>query len=131
MTHTVNTTYLHGMTFEANVDDFQLKISSGEEGPGAKKLMLASLAVCTGLDVVSVLNKMRVEFSDFSVGTEANLTEEHPKVYDAVTIIYTIKVKEEFRSKVDHAIELSVDKYCGVMEMFRGFAKVSTKTIFL
>ena len=119
------------MTFEADVDNFKLKLSSGEEGPGAKKLMLASLCVCTGLDVVSVLNKMRVDFTDFSVDSEANLTEEHPKVYDSVTITYKIKVKEELRSKVDHAIELSIDKYCGVMEMFRGFSKVNTKTIFL
>ncbi len=131
MIHKVNTNYLRGMAFEVKVDEFKMIMSSDDEGPSPKKLMLASLAVCTGLDVVSVLNKMRVEFSNFSVDSEANLTDEHPKIYDSVLITYSIKVDEELRSKVDHAIELSIEKYCGVMEMFRGFAKVITKTVFL
>ncbi|MEO5966918.1 MAG: OsmC family protein [Ferruginibacter sp.] len=131
MIHKVNTNYLQGMAFEVKVDEFKMIMAADEEGPSPKKLMLASLAVCTGLDVVSVLNKMRVEFSDFSVDSEANLTDEHPKIYDSVLITYSIKVSEEYKSKVDHAIELSIEKYCGVMEMFRGFAKVITKTVFL
>lgn len=131
MINKVTTTYLHEMSFEANIDDFKIILSSGGEGPGPKKIMLASLGGCTGLDVVSVLNKMRVEFSDFSVETEANLTEEHPKIYDQVTITYKIKTNPENQSKVEKAIALSIEKYCGVMEMFKSFASLNIETVFL
>lgn len=131
MIHKVNTKYLNQMSFETEVDGFKLILSSENEGPSPKKLMLSSLGACTGIDVVSILNKMRVEFSDFSVEIDANLTEEHPKIYNSVLVIYKIKVSEEFKEKVNHAIDLSVEKYCGVMEMFRMFSKVITEVVFL
>ena len=131
MIHKVNTKYLNQMSFETEVDGFKLILSSENEGPRPKKLMLSSLGAYTGIDVVSILNKMRVEFSDFSVEIDANLTEEHPKIYNSVLVIYKIKVSEEFKEKVNHAIDLSVEKYCGVMEMFRMFSKVITEVVFL
>jgi putative redox protein len=93
--------------------------------------MLASLAGCTGLDVVSILNKMRVNFSFFSINVEGHLTETEPKVYDNVVINYTIKVENEDEPKVQKAVTLSQEKYCGVSKMFEAFAKLSYKIIYL
>ncbi|MBS1761988.1 MAG: OsmC family protein [Bacteroidetes bacterium] len=131
MNQVVTTTYLNKMSFESQIDDFKIVLSSEGNGPGPKKMMLASLAACSGLDVVSILNKMRIEFSEFSLTTEAHLTEEHPKIYDEVTLIYNIKIDSKYSDKVLHAINLSVNKYCGVMEMFRKFADVKTKVNFI
>jgi len=93
--------------------------------------MLVSLAGCTGLDVVSILNKMKVNFSDLAINVEAHLTKVEPKIYDEVIITYTIRVNKADETKVKKAVDLSQDKYCGVSEMFRAFAKLSHKIIYL
>ena len=51
-----------------------------------KAIMLGSLAVCSGLDVVAILKKMRVELDDFKINTTASLTDEHPRFYNEVTV---------------------------------------------
>ena len=73
---------------------------------------------------------MKLEVADFKIETIANLTEEHPKVYDAVTVEYHFYGKNLDENKLQKAVNLSVEKYCGVMEMFRQFAKIDIKTIF-
>jgi putative redox protein len=93
--------------------------------------MLVSLAGCTGIDVVSILNKMKVPFSDLSIDTEATLTDEIPKIYNHVKLIYKIKIAEEDRPKMEKAVHLSEEKYCGVMAMFRAFAKVEIEIVYL
>ncbi len=124
-THTSTMRFTGGMSFEAGIDQHTVRISGNEDAPSPKKLLLVSLAGCTGIDVVSLLNKMRVEFSDFSIETSANLTDEHPRVYDRMSIIYKIKVAEADRDKVEKAVNLSKEKYCGVSAMFRKFADIS------
>lgn len=88
--------------------------------------MLVSLAGCAGVDVVMILNKMWVEFSEFSIDVDAELTETEPKVYQSVKLIYKIKVKKEDQPKVEKAVDLSENKYCGVSAMFSSFAKLET-----
>ncbi len=73
---------------------------------------------------------MRVEYSHFQIHTRASLTDEHPKVYKHVYIIYSIRVKKEDEDKVQKAVALSIEKYCGVMAMFEKFAKVKTEIKF-
>ena len=105
---------------------------SGGEGEGfrPKALMLSSLAGCSGLDVAMLIKKMKLEVEEFSIETSANLTDEHPKYYDAVTIEYHFWGSNLNEKKLQRAVDLSVEKYCGVMEMFRKFADIKTKTIF-
>lgn len=71
------------------------------------------------MDVVSLLQKMRVEYSDFDIVTNADLTEEHPKVFSIIEVIYRIKVDESDKGKVEKAVRLSQDKYCGISAMLR------------
>jgi putative redox protein len=95
-----------------------------------KALMLSSLAGCSGLDVVSLANKMKLDLDAFRIETKATLTEEHPRVYDKVTVEYHFEGSNLNEEKLKRCVELSVEKYCGVMEMFRQFAAVDVKTIF-
>jgi putative redox protein len=133
--HSVNTVHKVGLSFEANIDQYQFGMDTTSDasvggGPSPKKLMLAGLAGCTGIDIVSILEKMKVSFSDFHVNIEAELTEEHPQIYHTVNIIYTIKVSEEDQSKMERAVYLSKEKYCGVSDMFSHFAKLDFKIQF-
>ena len=91
-----------------------------------KAMMLSSLAVCSGLDIVAILKKMKVKLDDFKINTVARLTEEHPKYYDEVTIVYHFFGVDVEKDKVGKAVDLSISKYCGVMEMFRNFSKITT-----
>lgn len=126
-----------GMSFEADLDGFKLTIDAdasvgGEnKGPKPKLLMLIALAGCTGMDVVSMLTKMRVEVEDLSIDVEANLTTEHPKYFDAFTIVYTFKGTDLPMAKLEKAVNLSQERYCGVSEMYRCFAKIDHKIVVL
>ena len=92
---------------------------SKEKGFSPKALLLSGLAGCSGIDVVDILEKMRVEFADFTIDIEAEQTEEHPKVFKMVLITYRIKTAKENEDKIKKAIELSLEKYCGVSAMLK------------
>ena len=113
------------MGFEADLDGHKLTVDAlppvgGEDlGPRPKELMLVALGGCTGMDVVSILKKMRVELTSFNVGVEANMTEEHPKHYDDMKLIYTFSGKNLDEAKLKKAIDLSMERYCGVSVVYR------------
>jgi putative redox protein len=135
-TNSIESVHKGGMNFTTLINGHSIIVDlaktggGNDEGTSPKILMLVSLAGCTGVDVVSILNKGRVKFSDFTINIDAHLTEEHPKIYDDVTITYNIKVNKSDEVKVEKAVILSQDKYCGVSEMFRAFAKLSHKIVF-
>ena len=132
-TNTVITNWKKGTTeFECinpnGVSTILGSTSEGEEKIASPKaIMLGSLAVCSGLDIVAILKKMRVELDDFKINTVASLTDEHPKYYDDVTVEYHFFGKNLDNEKIEKAVDLSVTRYCGVMEMFRRFSKVNTE----
>ena len=57
-------------------------------GPRPKPLMMVALAGCTGMDVAAILRKMKEEYEEFTVEVEGNITEVHPKRFDAMKVIY-------------------------------------------
>ena len=137
MTNHVSTEWKGGMAFESNnPSGLTLRIDAGEENGGSddglrpKALMLSSLAGCSGLDVASLIEKMKLEVDRFHIETIANLTDEHPKYYDKVVVEYHFHGAHLNEAKLQRAVDLSVEKYCGVMEMFRRFAELELKTIF-
>ncbi|MFI2741562.1 OsmC family protein [Zhouia sp. PK063] len=116
----------HSLTIDAGPDD-------GGEGSGfrPKALMLSGLAGCSGIDVAAMIKKMRLEVDNFTIEIDAELTEEHPKYYHTVTVDYVFTGSNLDEKKLQRAVDLSVEKYCGVMEMFRRFAKLDIKTTFI
>lgn len=136
-TNIVTTVWQENMKFKSdNPSGFEFFIDAGEESGGKSKgmrpkaLMLSSLAGCSGLDVVSLLKKMRAEAAEFKIIVTAELTDEHPKFYNNVKVDYLFTGNDLNEEKINKAVKLSVEKYCGVMEMFRQFATVKTE-IFL
>jgi putative redox protein len=90
-----------------------------KEGFSPKALLLSGLAGCSGVDVVDILEKMRVPFASLQIEAEAEQTEEHPKVFKTIQLTYRLKAEDENREKIMKAIELSLDKYCGVAAMLK------------
>ncbi|MFI5130285.1 MAG: OsmC family protein [Chitinophagales bacterium] len=90
-----------------------------KEGPGPKSLLLSGLAGCSGIDIVEILKKQKVEFSDFSIDVETDTTEQHPKIFKDIYLSYTIRTDTSNEIKVKKAIDLSLEKYCGVSAMLK------------
>lgn len=123
------------MSFEAEVTGHKMMIDAAEavggknRGPRPKPLMLVALSGCTAMDVISILKKMRVTPDEFSVDVEANDTEEHPKHYDAFTIYYKFKGKDLPKDKIEKAVNLSQERYCGVSHMLSKAADIKHEII--
>ncbi len=137
MKNHVTTKWLGEMAFDStNPSGHTLRLDGGSNEGGSsagfrpKALMLSALAGCTGLDVASLIKKMKLDVTDFHIETIANLTEEHPKYYDAVVLEYHFHGANLNEDKLQKAVNLSVEKYCGVMAMFRQFATLDIKTLF-
>lgn len=132
MGHKVTTTWKENMLLESdNPHGNHVLMETGpdfggsNQGLNPKALMLSSIGGCTGLDVVALLKKMRVEVADFKVIVNGELTEEHPKYYDKVSIDYYFTGTDLNEEKINKAVSLSEERYCGVIKMFRAFAEVT------
>lgn len=137
MINKVSTHWKGGLTFESDnpsglsvVMDTDIEGITKRNGLSPKAMMLSSLAGCSGLDVISILDKMKIQLKDFRIDIEAELTDVHPKYYHKVEVNYHFYGANNHKEKCERAVNLSVEKYCGVMEMFRQFAKVSTNTFY-
>ncbi|MGZ8559664.1 MAG: OsmC family protein [Chitinophagaceae bacterium] len=123
-----STTWKHDHAFESTLEQNVFQIDGNrKEGPNPKALLLSAIAACSGIDVVDILEKMRVSFSDLTIDVETEQTNEHPRVFKDIRVTYKIKTAEENEDKVKKAIELSLDKYCGVSAMLRKNSPINYK----
>lgn len=135
MKHKITSNWKQGMAFEAELSGHKITIDASVEGggndtgPRPKELMLLALAGCTGMDVIAILKKMHVEVVSFDVAVEADVTEEHPKHYTHMHIVYAFKGNDLDMAKLEKAVELSQEKYCGVSHMYRKAMKLSHEII--
>ncbi len=113
---------LQGHTFIVDADE---SVGGSDQGPRPKALMLSSLAGCTGMDVVSILKKMQMPFERFEIAVDGQLTAEHPKVYGQVSLIYSFWGDSLDESKINKAVQLSQDRYCGVSATLKGVGEIS------
>jgi putative redox protein len=115
-----NTIWHREHEFTSSLDHNTIKIDGArKKGFGPKALLLAGLGGCSGIDIVDILKKMRVDFSAFSIEVKAAQTEELPKIYKDIYITYKVKTDKENEEKVRKAIDLSLEKYCGVSAMLQ------------
>ncbi len=97
---------------------------NGEKGLSPMQLLLASVAGCTGVDVVLILNKMRVPFSDFRITIQGWRREEHPRVYTRVRLTYHVWGKHLDPQAVERAVRLSLEKYCSASATLAAHAEI-------
>ncbi len=120
MKETIKVEWLNGLSFEADVDGHKIYMDSSLEhggknvGPRPKPLMMVALAGCTGMDVAAILKKMKENIESFAVEVEGDVSEDHPKRFEGMKVIFRVKGKGISRKNVEKAVDLSVTKYCGV-----------------
>jgi putative redox protein len=117
------TTWKSGKAFTSNYNNHSIEVSG--DGFSMKALLLSGLSGCSGIDVVLILEKMRVPFADLDIVAETEQTDIDPKVFKDIRLTYRIRTDEENREKVKKAIELSLTKYCGVSAMLGKHSKIN------
>ncbi len=131
MDNKISVAWTGDMSFEAEVNDFKIKLDADEKvggknsGPRPKPLTLVALGGCTGMDVISILAKMRVVPEYFNVEVTGELTEEHPKYYHKIHVVYTFRGEDLPLAKLEKAVNLSQERYCGVNEMLKKSSKIT------
>jgi putative redox protein len=131
MKDSVIVNWQQAMSFTAEIDGFKINLDTNTEhggnnsGPRPKPLMMVALAGCTGMDVVSLLSKMRIPVDHFAIKVEGDLTEEHPKHFTGMHIIYEFTGTDLPLDKLKKAIDLSQERYCGVSASYRKAMKIS------
>ncbi len=132
-----NITLEEGMAFEVDVNNHKFMIDAVEsvggknKGPRPKPLVLAALGGCTGMDVISMLRKMRSEPTYFNIAVSADSTEEHPKYYNKIHITYSFKGDNLDMAKLEKAVNMSQDRYCGVTAMLGKAAEITHEILIL
>lgn len=129
-------TYLGKKAFEIRQGDHVFQVDTTPEnggenrGPSPKGLLLSGLIGCTGVDIVSVLEKMRMAFDRFELSAECDVTESHPKVFKEITLRYLFVGNALDLDKVKKAIDLSMEKYCGVSAMLKKNSEILIEVYF-
>jgi len=131
----VNTRWIDNMSFETEVNghkfiiDAEPDVGGQDLGPRPKTLMLAALGGCTAMDVISILKKMRVEVNNLNVKVEGELTEEYPRRFYKMHVTYEIEGDDIPMDKVEKAVSLSKERYCGVSAVYKEVMELTSEIV--
>lgn len=118
------TTWKTGLAFRSEQPNGAAIDIDASAGFSPKALLLSGLAACSGVDIVDILEKMRVPFAGLQIDAETEQTDDFPKVFKDIHIVYKLRTEEANRDKVVKAIDLSLEKYCGVAAMLAKNSKI-------
>lgn len=135
MQHEISCEWNGKMQFDGNVNGYHVSLDASHpdgtppNGASPKRLLLLAAAGCTGMDVVPMLEKMQVKLEHLSLDVIADVEEGEPYAYTSMKITYTFKGKdlEASRDKIERAVSLSQEKYCGVAAMLRKAMPITTE----
>lgn len=124
MEHRITSVWKGKHRFETELDGHTLVIDTAEEnggdnaGPRPKKLLLVAGANCSGMDIADLLRKMRINVSNLQIHVTGNARDEDPKYYTEMKIVYEFTGKNLPLDKLKRIVNLSFEKYCGVIALF-------------
>ncbi len=105
----------------------QIKMSGrGGRDASPSQLMLLGLAGCTGMDVVSILQKKRQKIADVEVMVIGHQPDDYPKPYYKIQLHFIIKGEDLDPDAVERAIQLSEEKYCVVGQTLKTNVEIKT-----
>ncbi|MDR5694891.1 MAG: OsmC family protein [Armatimonadota bacterium] len=98
-------------------------------GPTPMESVLIALAGCTGMDVVSILRKMRAPLAGMRIEVNAQRAPEHPKVFTQIHVRYVAWGEGLQHDQVEKAATLSQEKYCSVSAMLKKTADLTYEVV--
>lgn len=132
MNHTVHTEYMDQLRFNASINGHAIAMDGSRENPSGvspKPLLLAALAGCAGMDVVSILRKKEIDFEDLTIDVKGDLTREEPRIYENIHITFSMRIMTDLLHELDAAVKLSFDSYCGVYAMLCKSGRISYEVV--
>jgi len=102
------------------VIDTRKELGGQDSAPSPMEMLLFSLGSCTLMDVISLIDKMKVDYTDIRVTVTGERRDEHPKIFKSIEIKYLVYGENPDESKIKKAINLSSEKYCSVHAMLSG-----------
>lgn len=135
MGHSSTVRWDSGRAFQVEQDGHRFMLDASPDAGGRelglrpKALLLSGLGACTGIDVVGILEKMRVPFEGLEVQVSAELRDEHPKIYTGIHVRYVFRGKGLPLEKLRRAVQLSEETYCGVSAMLRPAVPITSEIV--
>lgn len=129
----ISVRWLENMAFETEVNGHKITLDAepgvgGQDlGPRPKNLMLSALGGCTAMDAVAILKKMRVDIDGLNVVVEGDLTDEHPRHFFRMHVRYEFTGKDLPMDKLQKAVSLSEERYCGVRAVYRKAIEITSE----
>jgi putative redox protein len=104
----------------------QMGTLNGQPGISPMEMLLLGVAGCTGVDIVSILQKKREPLKALRIKVRGRRADTYPKVYKEIHITYLLWGEGLSTEAVEQAIQLSEDKYCSASNMMRPTAEIRT-----
>lgn len=130
-THRVTVDLRGTMAFGAITDtghevimDAAPEVGGNDAGPRPMELLLAGLGGCTGMDVISMLRKMRQDVTDYHIQISGEQAPEHPKVFTSIQVEHVVRGRALNAESVRRAVELSATRYCSAAAMLGRVARI-------
>lgn len=119
-----------GLHFESEVAGGVVVIDGdAQAGPSPMQSLLLGLAGCMAVDVVMILQKMRVPLEGLTVRVEGERAPEPPRRFTQILLVYETRgLLPEDGEKLERAIDLSRDKYCSVLHTLRPDTAITIET---
>lgn len=118
------TDLIGGMAFRSTTGSghtitMDAKPESGGDNQGGipMEVVLQALSACTGMDVISILRKMRQDVSDYRIEVHGERVDTQPAIFSSIAIEHIVRGRNIDEKQVARAIELSATKYCSVGAM--------------
>lgn len=106
-----------GLRFRVHTDSgiaYHLDSGEGAKDPSPVDVLLASLAGCTGMDVIFILRKKRLDVTGYTLEVTGQRRDDHPRGYTAMEVVHRVRGRGVPRAAVEEAVRLSEEKYCSV-----------------
>lgn len=131
----VKASWAGGLRFETLTENGHTVVTDvPADGGGADtaatpmQVVLAGLAACAGVDVVSILERMRQPLAELAVTARAERADDHPRVFTEIKLVFAATGAVD-ASKLERAVRLSHDKYCSVAAMLGRTARITTEVV--
>ena len=118
-----------GLRFAVQAGRVTFHLDSGPEvtDPSPTQVFMSSVAACTGMDVISILRKKRLQVSSYVIDVEADRADEHPRRFLKLALVHRLRGTDLNAAAVEEAIKLSEEKYCSVMATLRGAVEITSR----
>ncbi|AFQ44435.1 OsmC family protein [Desulfosporosinus meridiei] len=120
----VSVKHIKGMHFQGEgsskvVTNMDASVTAGGTGRGSSptEILLMTIAGCSGMDIVTILEKMNVKFNRFETTVEGERASDHPRVFKDIELVYKFWGDSLVKENLERAVQLSMEKYCSIANM--------------